>query len=89
MNPWNNEDLVPSKLLRIDFKNRTAEVQTSNDRITSNVTISTHKLEILYEIGNYYGITAFLDVQGNLVDYSYITPDMLTVKSYDGVDVYE
>ena len=90
VNPWENQNLTIAKLISVDFDQRVAEVKTTS-KTTVLIKMDDTQLETLNEIGNYYGITSFLDNNGNMVDYSYITKDMLTpVRTIgNGVDVYE
>lgn len=81
-NPWHNHDYEVAKLIDIDFTNGVAEVQKDNKKLTLLIKLSESTIESLQEIGDYYGITAFIS-NNYLCDISYITVDMLTLKGVD------
>ena len=90
MNPWNTK-MDTAKLLSIDESEMCAHIEKDGHRLFAIIDMPADRLNLLVEMGGYYGITAFLDEQWHMVDYSYITPDMLTPshKDSNGVDVYE
>ena len=88
--PWDNPQLTTAKLTHINFETKTAEVKTDNITKVIPIRMEQSTLNTLHEIGGYYGATAFLDQQDNLVNVSYLSPwnGTLTQAEY-GADVYE
>ena len=77
MNPWNENHLKTAKLCSIDETERSARVKIDSETINVPIAMSQDRLNTLVEMGGYYGITAFLNSEGNMVDYSYIDSTML------------
>lgn len=90
MNPWDT-NLDTGKLLSVDESEMCAHIEKGGHRFYAIIDMPIERLNLLVEVGSYYGITVFLDKQWHMVDYSYNTPDMLTPisKTSEGVDVYE
>ena len=82
--------LREAKLLSIDEHTQSARIELNHQKMTVPINMHISRLETLLEIGGYYGIKAFIDQDNQLVDYSYITDDMLVVgKTNEGVSIYE
>ena len=84
-------ELKQCKLLDVNEHSQTARVWYNRKEMEVPIKMHHIRLDTLLELGNYYGLPAFLDKSGQLVDYSYITDELLTPvnKVEDGVDVYE
>lgn len=87
MNPWNNPNLIPVKFLSIDTEDMSAEIQTTNGRITVPVNISPEKLADIYETGA-YGDTAFLNEYSEMVGHSTLSIWNGTLTPIGG-EIYE
>ena len=87
----NFTELKQCKLLDVNEDDKTARVRYNKETIEVPIKMHHIRLDTLLDLGNYYGLPAFLDKKGRLVDYSYITDELLTpVKTVSaGVDVYE
>ena len=84
-------ELRECKLLDVDEQTNTARVRHNQKNIKVPIKMHRIRMDTLLELGDYYGIPGFLDKQGYLVDYSYLTDELLTPVSRiaEGVDVYE
>ena len=84
-NPWEDQSLTRGKITEIDYSNKTAEVQIDNQKITVPITDDT--FDLICEMGNTYGATAFIQ-NNTLVNFSYQTLTPVRQESEE-VIVYE
>lgn len=86
----NFSKLKECKLLEVDEHSQTARVIHNHRELSVPIKMHHIRLDTLIDIGRYYGIKGFLDQEDNLVDYSYITDDLLKVgRTKEGADIYE